>query len=403
MCLRCWTRSPTRPVTQAHNLMQALDDPPEWLGRFAEFAAERHCIARACLMVSAVGRLVVDGDSTHPQALLERSRRPGRSAGALARTLEEFLVGEGLAFGLDQNARLALGRRRRRVEATPQPLRPAVAAFADHLVRGRERARRAGTVPRADNTIEQTLSIVRDLGLFIVAERAKTDWAVVEVADVEAFLAERPANRRRRLQSSRQFFRWARKNKLVLVDPTRDLPGISRTGFRGQVLTLGQQRRLFRRWTQDPHVHPHEALVGILALLHAASNVELRHLLVANIDPHHQTLRFDGRPRPVPLDPASAAVVQRCLDQRSTLATLNPHLIVTTQTKTRSTPASTAYLGHILDAAGVSPKRLRSTRIVDLVTVLDPKVVSEVLGMKAEGLVDYLADHVDTGRLSTPA
>jgi hypothetical protein len=60
-----------------------------------------------------------------------------------------------------------------------------------------------------------------------------------------------------------------------------------------------------------------------------------------------------------------------------------------------------AYLGHVLDAAAVSPKRLRSTRILDLVTTLDPKVVSGALGMKAEGLVNYLADHVDTGRLTT--
>ncbi len=68
---------------------------------------------------------------------------------------------------------------------------------------------------------------------------------------------------------------------------------------------------------------------------------------------------------------------------------------MTTQTKTRSTPASTAYLCHVLDAAGVAPKRLRTTRIVDLVVTLDPKVAGEALGMQAEGLVDYLADHVD--------
>jgi hypothetical protein len=92
----------------------------------------------------------------------------------------------------------------------------------------------------------------------------------------------------------------------------------------------------------------------------------------------------------------------RCLDQRASLGTRNPHVIVTTQTKTRSTPASPAYLCHVLDAAGVPPKRPQSTRIVDLVVSLDPKVVSEALGMKAEGLVDYLADHVDAGRLPEP-
>jgi len=399
MCNRCWSRSPTRPITQAENLLMALAEPPEWLVGFAVFAAERHCVARTCVMVSAVGRLLRDERLSQPQVLLERARRPGRSAGTLARTLEEFFVAERLAFGLDQEARLALGRRQRRVNATPEKLRPAVAAFADHLVRSRERARRAGTHPRADSTIEQTLAIVRDLACFVVTERVKQDWSTVEVADLEAFLREQPANRRRRLQSSRQFFRWARKNKIVLVDPTRDVPAMARRGFTGQTLSLAEQRRLFRRWTTDPGVHPHEAVVGTLALLHAASSVELRHLRVEDFDEVRHTLRLGHRPLPVPLDPVTMAMLRRCLDQRASLGTRNPYVIVTTQTKTRSTPASPAYLCHVLDAAGVPPKLLRSTRIVDLVVSLDPKVVSEALGMKAEGLVNYLADHVDAGRL----
>lgn len=400
MCNRCWTRHPTRPITQADNIMVALDDPPEWLVGFAAFAAQRHCVARASTMVSAVGRLLRDGESRQPQTLLERARRPGRSAGALARTLEEFFVAERLAFGLNQDARLALGRRQRRVDATPELLRAAVAAFADHLVGSRERARRAGTHPRADSTIEQALAIVRDLACFVTAERAKHDWATVDVADVEAFLRERPANRRRRLQSSRQFFRWARKNKIVLVDPTRDLPAMPRRGFTGATLSLAEQRRLFRRWTSDLDVHPHEALVGVLALLHAAASAELRHLRVEDFDQAHHTLRLGSRSRPVPLDPVTMTVLRRCLDQRASLSTRNPHVIVTTQTKTRSTPASTAYLCHVLDPADVAPKRLRATRIVDLVISLDPKIVSEALGMRAEGLVAYLADHVDAGRLA---
>ncbi len=88
----------------------------------------------------------------------------------------------------------------------PRCGRDAVAAFANHMVRSRERARRTGTRPRADNTIEHTLSIIRDLPRFLANERAKHDWSVVEVGDIEMFLRERPANRRRRLQTARQFF-----------------------------------------------------------------------------------------------------------------------------------------------------------------------------------------------------
>jgi hypothetical protein len=35
-------------------------------------------------------------------------------------------------------------------------------------------------------------------------------------------------------------------------------------------------------------LHPHEALPGILALLHAASCSEVLHLQAADIDPGHQ-------------------------------------------------------------------------------------------------------------------
>ena len=399
-CQRCWARNPDRPVNQALRLMASLGGP-EWLARFAEFAAERHCVARASLMVSAVGRLLGDAGPSYPQALLERSRRPGRSAGALARTLEEFFLSERLAFGLDQEGRLAHGRRQRRVEALPVSLRPAVSAFADHLVRSRERALRAGTRPRSDSTIEKKLATLRDLGRCLVEERSKYEWSLVDASDIEAFVGSALSVRRERLQAARAFFRWARKNKVVLVDPTRGLVSSARWGFSGQTLSIAEQRRLFRRWS-GPDAHPNEAVVGMLALLHALSNVELRGLRADDVDEARSGLRVGRRAVPVPLDPVSLSVVRRCLTHRSALGTHNSHLIVTTQTKTRATPASTAYLCHVLDPAGTSPKRLRSTRIVDLVTVLDPKVVGEALGMTPEGLVGYLADHVDAGRLPIP-
>ena len=402
MCNRCWTRHPDRARNQADNLAMSLQDPPWWLGDFAEFAAERFSMHRACVMITALGRLLRDGDPTNPQALLERSRHQGRSAGTLARTLDEFLTRHQLAFGLDQDARLAAGRRRRRVEATPEPLRPAVRLFCEHLIRSRERARRAGTHPRADSTIEATLATVRDLALFITGERAKTDWATAQPCDIEAFLNTRPTNRRRRFSTARQFFGWARRNKIVLVDPTTDITLTAHRGFTGKTLTTGEQRRLYRRWTHnlDGDVHPHEALVGLLALLHALTSTELRQLHVDDIDLHAQTIRVGRRPHPVPLDPASIATIEACLTHRAGLGTPNPHLIVTKTTKTRSTPASPAYISHILDPAGVNTKTLRSTRLVDLVISLDPKLVAEALGMNAGGLLDYLADHVDPDRLT---
>jgi site-specific recombinase XerD len=267
------------------------------------------------------------------------------------------------------------------------------------MLTARQRARRAGTRPRADHTIETALAILRDLAGFLAAQRGKQDWALADVHDVEAFLATLPKARRRRLTVLRQFFRFARVQKIILADPARDLTATAPRGFSGQTITLDQQRALFRRWTTDPGAHPHEALLGILALLHGASSSEVRHLQANEIDPACRTVRLGKRPHPVPLDPASWQVLQRCLAHRDGQHTANPHLIVTKGTKAGRAPASTAYISHVLDPCGAPPRMLRCTRLADLVNTIDPKIVAAAFGMNPEGVMIYLADHVDTARL----
>jgi integrase len=179
----------------------------------------------------------------------------------------------------------------------------------------------------------------------------------------------------------RQFFRFARTQRLVLVDPTKGLSAKESNSFRGRTLTLDQQRVLFRRWTTDTDAHPHEALVGILALLHGASSQEARQLRIDDIDHQAHALRLGNRPRPVPLDPASWSVLQRCLTHREQQRTANPHVIVTKGTKAGQSCASGAYLSHVLDGCGLSPRMIRSTRLVDLVNTMDPKLVAAAFGM----------------------
>lgn len=178
--------------------------------------------------------------------------------------------------------------------------------------------------------------------------------------------------------------------------------GRAPNGFRGRTLTLDQQRELFRRWTTDEHVHPHEALVGMLALLHGASSSEVRMLQIINVDQVSQTARLGKRPHPVPLDPASWTVLQRCLAHREAWRTDNPHVLVTKGTKAGRSPASTAYLSHVLDDCGFPPRMIRSTRLVDLVNTMDPKLVAAAFGMDPQATLIYLADHVDEGRLPGP-
>jgi hypothetical protein len=402
MCSACLQRSPDRPFVRVANLIAELDDPPHWLNDFAAHVAGPQCAPRASDLVSGVGRLLRDGGPTHPQALLERARTTGRSMGTLAKVLQDFFTTRGLALPVDHATQLSAGRRKRRVDAVPAPLREAVAGFADFMLQARERARRAGTKPRTDATIDSHLSTVRDLAIHLDTHRSKHDWAAVDVHDVESFLATNPALRRTRLIPLRQFFRFARHRRTILVDPTHGLIGREHRGFRGKTIELARQRVLFRRWTADAGVHPHEAFTGLLALLHGASCLELRGLTVHDVDRPRQSVQLGRRPQPTVLDPATWSALQRCLAHRETLATANPHVIVTKVTKTAGMPPSPAYLSHVLDPAGVAPKHLRNTRLADLINEMDPKLVAAAFGMDTESVLPYLADHVDQSRLLNP-
>jgi hypothetical protein len=134
-------------------------------------------------------------------------------------------------------------------------------------------------------------------------------------------------------------------------------------------------------------------------LLHGVSSQEARLLLVDDIDAAARRIQLGQRPSPTVLDPASWKALQRCLDYRDTQQTNNPHVIVTRGAKARMVPASTAYLSHVLDAVGVAPTYLRSTRLLDLVGTMDPKIVAAAFGMDPQAALHYLADAVDPTRL----
>jgi len=399
LCGRCYQRRPGRPATTAASLIARLEDPPGWLGEFAAHAATSYTPSWAVTLITRLGRLLADGGSRHPQALLERARQAGPStpARALARVLGDFFAARGLALPPDPAAQLAAVRRQRLVDAVPAPLRPAAAGFCQYLLNARERARRAGTRPRADKTIGRRLRTVRDMAVFLTG-RGKHDWATATIHDTEAFLAARPSDRRSRLTALRHFFTWARASRLVLTDPTRGLSAREPRGYHGPTAMLTLQQRLFRRWTAGG-VHPHEALTGLLTLIHGASNEELRALLTNDIDPVARSVRLGRRPHPVPLDPATWTAVERCLSYHHDLRTANPHLLVTRKTKATRVPASEDYTRNLLRPAGVTPRLLRCTRLAELTNGTDPKLVSAAFGIHPQAATHYLADHVDDIRL----
>ncbi|MDX5965491.1 hypothetical protein SIM91_43995 [Rhodococcus opacus] len=397
-CRPCWERSPHRITVRAANLAETLDDPPSWLGGFAAYLVGRHHPSRACAMLTRLGKHLTDDAPVHPQALLDAVAADV----PLARALEDFLTASKLALPPDREERRAAARRQSRIDAVPAPLRPAVIGFAEHLVAGRDRARRTGTHPRGHATLEARLTALRDFTEFLTTRRGKTDWAVVDVGDIEAFLHAHPRRRSFYLTGLRQFCRYALRRRLMLINPTAGVQAPQTMAFRGPTLPVDRQRELFRRWSTDPHVHPHEAFVGLAALLHGATTQDLQHLADDDIDHDQHRIRLGRRPHPTPLDPWTWTALQRCLQHRRNLGSSNSHVLITMQTKATRTAASDSYVKHTLRAVGIQPRILRSTRLVDLVGTVDAKLVAAAYGMRNEAVIAYLSDHVDTARLPNP-
>lgn len=349
-------------------------------------------------MLSRLSRYLVDDRPPHPQALLAAVDADG----PLARALEDFLTASALALRPDHDERRAAARRQSRIDAVPEPLRPAVARFAEYLLNGRDRARRAGAHPREHATIEARLTAIRDFAQFLTTRQDKTDWATVETGDIEAFLNAHPGRRASHLTGLRQFCRYARRRRLMLIDPTAGVKAPQSTAFRGPTLPAERQRELFARWNTRPEVHPHEAFVGLAALLHGATTQELQHLADADIDHDRHRIQLGRRPQPTPLDPWTWTALQRCLQHRKAFGSNNTHLLITNQTKATRAPASAGYVKTTLREVGIQPRILRSTRLVGLIGTVDPKLVATAYGMSHEAVIAYLADQVDTTRLPSP-
>jgi len=395
LCTACYQRDPLRVGVWVQGAEDRLGELcPDWLGTFADWLLERSAPAVSVRHLRRVERALAAGVE-RPAALITAvsdGGRSGRSPGDTARLLEAFLVDRGIVLASDERGRLARGRRARRIQRCPQPLRPAAERYAAWLLSGRERARRIGEQPLTDHTIEQRLAVLAALATHL-DRTAVDDWATCSRAHIEAFLAT--GDRGFRLTALRDFFAFARKERICLTDPTVGLSHKPARGFRGRTIAKPEQARLLRRWASG-QCHPHEALVGLLALLHGASVNEQRTLTVNSINTRTRTVRVGHRPHSVPLDPLTFAALERCLAHRQQLGTANPHVIVTRGTRAHRTPASQPYLSHILDAAGVSPRVLRQTRLAELTHRLDPRLVAAAFGMTPEGALHYLIGAVDT-------
>jgi hypothetical protein len=161
----------------AERLAAQLDLEPQWWAGFGEFLAERVAATRAVSMLHRLAPALDRIPGAGPAAVLEAVRKPGPAVGELAWALETYFVESGLAFALDTTAQAAAERRARRIAEIPDRFRCMATAFATNQLQSQQRARRAGTNPRSNRTLEINLAAVRDLARWLTTHRpVVTDW-----------------------------------------------------------------------------------------------------------------------------------------------------------------------------------------------------------------------------------
>jgi hypothetical protein len=400
LCNRCILADPERPARYAASLGARLPSIPPWWNLLAEFATARYHPSGSVAVLRETGRALLAQPNLSPHQLRRAAGAPINAT--TERVLTAFFTSQGLTLARSEGPERAARKRQRYLEAIPDPLGRAVAQYNKVQTGEQDRRTRTGRRILSDITLATRLRILRDLAADVCATRPVTGWAEVTTDDLERFLARCPAARHQQTYVLRRFFAWARGHRLVLVNPARALVLGAQPAFTGSVLDLATQRALFRRWTRET-TPTQERLVGLLALLHAATNAQIRALTIADIDQARQALTLKGRPAPAPMDPTTWAAIQACRREREATGSLNPHLIISRTTRSRDTPVHTTYLSRLLAPSGTSPALCRQTRLTQLVTDLDPKLTATVLGMQDTGLVRYLADNVDRDRLQPTA
>jgi hypothetical protein len=240
-CNRCSLADPDRPFRYAVAAARRLRQVPDWWEDLAAFAAARHHPGGAIEILREAGRLLAADPAASPAQLLDRCEPANGTAG---RALRRFFTSRGLALPGDEEQRRAAARRRHHLDAVPAGLAAAVAAFNDSQLEERDRARRAGRHPVSDITLETRL---RDLAVHLTSARPVTGWSQVTTTDLEAFLGHSPdSNRHQKTYVLRGFFRWAKRRKLILIDPAISLRLGSQPAFTGNVLDATVQRAMDR-------------------------------------------------------------------------------------------------------------------------------------------------------------
>lgn len=401
LCHNCYQRDGARIAVWMSN-KSAARVLPDWFVEFAAFVEERFGAAHGLSILRPVHTALIDTGPSTERAVRDRLASYPNIEAAAVRAFEAFLVEHGKLFAVDHRMEMAPSRRAFRIDGVPAKWRREVALFGVAMIEHRDRAKRRGTRQVGDRRIEERLATLRNFARWCVTNHPELSWWLVSTCHIEAFVSAVPRTRTIQLSAMRAFYRWALRQRFVIVDPTAAIKIVFFHPHTPIVLSDDLAKGLFRRWTTDLDVHPHESFIGLMTMLHGASSNELRTLTIGRIDLRARSVRLGTRPGWTVLDPFCWAAIERVLSyHQKRVGALNTHILASGWVRTHTGPpcqsALTKHFGAL--GLGVTLRNLRSAHLVSFVEDYDVALVAAAHAMIPKGALYYRSDRIDNSRI----
>jgi integrase len=387
-CHSCRPPVVKRPVAEV-GLDELVND---LAGDLTVSSTQRAVLARALKAAEAAGwstnsldrvlaglRAVLDG---HPDGQPIRLSQLGAAIGAstglriarMAQILDE------LELLVDDTAPTIRTWIDHSCDALPAGFSVEVRAWLLVLLEGDERAR-----PRSQSTLYAYFGRVRP---HLVAWSATRDQLREITDDDVCAVLDRLSGHRRAgtFTALRSLFRFAKRRRLLFVDPTRRLH-VGRAPGRVLLPMTDAQIAAVERVA----VTPAQRLVVALAAIHAARASAIRELTLDDVDLPGRRIRLGGHSQRLSEFVHHALVDWLQHRQRTWPHTQNRHVLVSTVTATGTEPVSDYYLSWHLLQRGVQLEQIRGDRVLQeaLAVGADPLHLAAAFNLSSTTAIAY--------------
>ncbi len=244
----------------------------------------------------------------------------------------------------------------RKIIALPGGIRSDVVVWVAHMRDGGPRSR-----PRADQTLINKVGMALPFLTWVTDRRGYTTLRQVTREDCKEWLDSFDGDRPRATIALRGLFRTLKARKLVFSDPTRYIRVGKMLHSVPTPLAPHQLVEVAQRAAAEPALR----LVLALASVHALSALEIRTVLLEQIDLPNDRVTLRGVDRPLDAYTRSAVADYLRLRQQTWPRTRNPHLIVTKHTAHEGGAATHNWMSAWLRELGLTITQLRMDRILE--------------------------------------